>query len=78
MTKRLGRQITHVKLSPEEKVQKYLDWHLPEHYAKLLTYLETMTAKGMEDRKNDDVERVTGRKATSFDEWLQENKHAWD
>ena len=46
----LGRQIVHVKLTPEEIIQLFISQlDLPEHYAKLLTSLEASAAKSGED-----------------------------
>lgn len=42
-----------------------------------LTNLETMAAEGKEAREGDDVELVTGKKPTSFDEFVQKNKQVW-
>ena len=68
----------HVKVSETERVQQYLDKGLPEFYAKFLASLEVGSAGGMEERVNDDVERVTGRPPQKFDDWVQENKAVWE
>ncbi len=74
----LGRPIEHVKLSQEERVRHYVDrFGLPQYLANLLAGLEAKGAKGGEERMNDVVERVTGRKAKTFDEFVRENKGAW-
>ena len=73
----LGREVVHVKLSEEQRVRRYLDVGMPEHYAKMLTYLEVTTANGAEERSNGVVERVTGRPPQKFDAWVEENKAAW-
>ena len=51
---------------------------MPEFYVKFLTSLEVGSAGGMEERVNDDVERVTGRPPQKFDDWVQENKAVWE
>lgn len=73
----LGREILHVKLSEEQKVQRFLDLGMPEHLATFLASLEARSATGMEERSNDAVERVTGRPPMDFDAWVQQNKAAF-
>ncbi|KIW93558.1 uncharacterized protein Z519_06163 [Cladophialophora bantiana CBS 173.52] len=73
----LGRKIDHVRLSAEDNVQRYIEAGCPEHYAALLTLLETMTAQGTEERMNNDVEKVTGRPPITFDDWVQVHKSIW-
>lgn len=74
----LGRDIVHVKLSDEEVVKRYEASGLPEFMAKFLTFLEVETGKGMEERSDDSVERVTGRPALNFNSWVQQNKKKWE
>ncbi|KAJ9642050.1 hypothetical protein H2199_005265 [Coniosporium tulheliwenetii] len=73
----LGREIVHVKLSEEEAAQRYLKLGLPDQFAKFMSYLEAAAARGDEERSNDAVERVSGRPPLKFDEWVQQNKKAW-
>ena len=69
----------HVKLSEQEKVQRFLDQGMPEHMARLLTMLEVKTAEGAESQvvSSDAIEKVTGRRAQTFDEWVGENRGVW-
>jgi hypothetical protein len=76
--KNLGREIVHVKLSEQERIQQYLDKGMPEFYARFLISLEVGTAGGMEERMNDHVEKVTGRPPQGFDDWVQEKKAVWE
>jgi festuclavine dehydrogenase len=78
LSKCLGREIVHVRLSEAERVQQYLSKGLPDFYAGFLTFLEVGSAGGMEERLNDDVEKVTGRPPQKFDDWVQENKAVWE
>jgi hypothetical protein len=78
LTDALGRTIEHVKISEGEKVQRFLDAGFPEHYGKFLAYLEASSAKGIEERMNDVVENVTGRPPQKFDEWVAENRAAFE
>ncbi len=73
----LGREIVHVKVTPEQRLQSLIDNGLPEFFAKYLTHIESLTAQGKEEKVEDTVERVTGRPARSFDEFAQLNKAVW-
>ncbi|KAF2145480.1 uncharacterized protein K452DRAFT_283834 [Aplosporella prunicola CBS 121167] len=77
LTKALGRPITHVKLSPEERKQQLMGFGLEEHFARFLTDLEADAAKGVEAREGDAVLRVTGKKPVTFDEFAEEVREAW-
>ncbi|KAI4765059.1 NAD(P)-binding protein [Aureobasidium sp. EXF-3400] len=78
LSKHLDKQITHVKLSPEQRIKGMKDAGLPEEMAKFLTGLEIMAAEGKETWQGNDVELVTGKKAISFDEFVVANKQAWN
>lgn len=73
----LGREVVHVKLTEEQRTQKFLKFGMPEHYANFLTFLEASAARGEEERMNDAVERVTGRPPQKFDSFVQQNKAVW-
>ncbi|OZJ04494.1 hypothetical protein BZG36_02663 [Bifiguratus adelaidae] len=73
----LGREVVHVKLTDEQRTQRFMSYGLPEHYANFLTSLEVSAASGVEDRMNDAVERVTGRPSQKFDVFAQQHKTAW-
>lgn len=73
----MGREIVHVKLTQEERVVSYIGQGLPEYYAKFMTFLETGTATGMEERTSDAVEQVTGQPGQTFDAFAKENQAAW-
>ncbi|OQU98159.1 hypothetical protein CLAIMM_03983 [Cladophialophora immunda] len=73
----LGRKIEHVRLSAEDNIQRYIKAGFAEQYARLLTWLETMTAQGAEERMNKDVETVTGRPPMKFDNWVELHKDVW-
>jgi festuclavine dehydrogenase len=78
LSKHLGREITHVKLSPEQRIQGMMSAGLPEAMAKFLTGLEKMAAEGGETWQGNDIELVTGKKAISFDEFVVANRQAWN
>jgi festuclavine dehydrogenase len=78
LSKHLGRGITHVKLSPEQRTQGMMSAGVPEPMAKFLTGLEEMAAEGGETWQGNDIELVTGKKAISFDEFVVANKQVWN
>jgi festuclavine dehydrogenase len=78
LSKHLGREITHVKLSPEQRTQGMMSAGVPEPMAKFLTGLEEMAAEGGETWQGNDIELVTGKKAISFDEFVVANKQVWN
>lgn len=73
----LGREVLHIKLSEEERVQSFQSMGVPEHLAKYLALIETQSAGGSEERLNDLVENKTGRPPLTFDAWVQQNKATW-
>lgn len=73
----LGREVVHVKLSEEERVQMFQSEGLPESVAKFLTWIEIQCAGGSEERLDDSVEKVTGQPPQMFDAWVQQNKSTW-
>lgn len=77
LSSHLGREITHVNLTGEQRIQRLMSVGLPEHYAKFLTFLEVSAGNGDENRMNDAAERVTGRPPQTFDEFAQQCK-AWE
>lgn len=77
LSKALGREIVHVKLSEQENMQQYMKVGFTPQAAGFMTWLESVTAKGGEDMTNDVVLRVTGRPPKTLDEYIQENKTAW-
>ncbi|KAG9565799.1 NAD(P)-binding protein, partial [Aureobasidium melanogenum] len=77
LSKHLGRQITHVNLSPDQRAQGLMGAGLPEGIARFLTSVETKAAEGAESWTGNDVELVTGKRATSFDEFVEMNKKNW-
>jgi hypothetical protein len=54
-----------------------MDAGISRYMAGFLTGLETMAARGGEGWEGNDVEIVSGRKAVSFDVFVDENKKVW-
>jgi hypothetical protein len=73
LTKFLGRNIQHVRLSPEEVVKVYMNAYFPERAAKYMSFLETETARGAEAiLESDAVKVASGGFGLTFDEWMEE------
>lgn len=74
----LGREITHKSVSPEELRRRFVDVEgMPEDRAKLMVWLYEQTATGGEAKMNDHVERITGRKPMSLEQWATVNREAF-
>ncbi|KAJ6558113.1 hypothetical protein B0H19DRAFT_1149970 [Mycena capillaripes] len=78
LSEALGRKITHVRLTEEETLKRYQSLGMSEADAKFMTWLETNTAAGAEERMDDAVERITGRLPMTFDTWAEANKKCWE
>lgn len=76
----LSREVKHVKLSGEERKRKFKEVvpGMPEHIVGFLTWLEEGAKGGMEERMNQVVEELTGRKPMGFEEFARENKGVWE
>lgn len=73
----MGREIVNVKLTGDQRIQKYIEHGMPEEHARFLTFLELQSADGKEEKTNDVVEQVSGRPGQTFDAFAEENKAAW-
>ena len=73
----LGREIVHVKLTLEQRIQSFISHGLPDHFAKFIASIEVSAANGSEEIMNDLVEQVTGRPPQNFDAFVQEHKAVW-
>ncbi len=77
LSKGLGREIKHVKLTQKESEMRYHeDLGMPEHFAKFMAGLEARTADGAEEVifEAGTVGKVTGKRAMRFEEWVEENR----
>lgn len=73
-----GKKIVHEDVSAEELATRLSrDVGLPDEYAKGLAALDVMINRGGEERTNDVVLKVTGKKPRTFREFVEENKQAW-
>ncbi|KAJ2904423.1 nucleoside-diphosphate-sugar epimerase family protein [Zalerion maritima] len=75
----LGRKITHVNLTPEERT-KHLAEQLgyPAPYAGFLAMLEKLAAQGVENYLDDTVLKITGRPPMSIETFAQKHKAIWE
>lgn len=51
---------------------------IPEDYANVLAQMETKIKEGSEERVNDTVFEVTGRKPISFKDFIAKNRAVWE
>jgi festuclavine dehydrogenase len=77
LSKCLGREVVHVKLS-EESAAQYMKSGMPEGFSKFMANIEVQTKHGLEAGLYNTVEKVTGRSGLTFDEWALENKERWN
>jgi uncharacterized protein YbjT (DUF2867 family) len=73
----LGRKIVHADLSASALEQRLVGFGFPAALAQLLCQMETKVRQGSEDRTNDVVTQLTGRKPKTLREYVEENKAAW-
>jgi uncharacterized protein YbjT (DUF2867 family) len=73
----IGRQIKYVNIPPEAAKQSLLSAGLPEWRADAVLGLMTGTRNGWMAGVSDDVRKVTGRPAKSFEQWAKENAAAF-
>jgi festuclavine dehydrogenase len=71
LTKKLGREITHVKLTEDELADAMANFGIPGDYARLLAQLDTAIKNGEEERLNTVILDVTGREPTRFQEFVE-------
>ncbi|KAJ4338845.1 hypothetical protein N0V95_007943 [Ascochyta clinopodiicola] len=77
LSKALGKDIEHVKLSEQERVEVLVQAGLSAYYARFFTNVETKAAEGIEAALNAVVEDVTGHAAKSLDVFIEENRAMW-
>ncbi|GGN80124.1 NmrA family transcriptional regulator [Streptomyces albiflavescens] len=73
-----GQSVTHQDLDPEAWIGGAVAAGIvPAGYAVMLRWLTGTIITGHGSTPNDDIEKVTGQKATTFHEFAQRNAHAW-
>ena len=73
----IGRKIECVQMSQEELAHWLSSRGLPEGIANMLAALDIGIHNGIENRLNDTVEKVTGKKPMTFREYAEKNKAVW-
>ncbi|KAF4630573.1 hypothetical protein G7Y89_g7562 [Cudoniella acicularis] len=61
LTEKLGRKITHVKITEEQLAESMREFGIPKDYVRMLAQLDTWIKGGGEEGVNDVVAKVTGR-----------------
>lgn len=78
LSQELGRKITYTEVSPGKALYYWTHIRgLEEEYSKVMNMLYRLTRMGMAKTVTDDFEKITGRKARSFQEFVRENKESW-
>jgi len=80
LTNALGRKISHVRISEDEVAAQLYAVGIPDDYSRVLAQLDTYIAEGKEEIMNDVVEKVTGERPVSFEEFVLEavGRGVWD
>ena len=77
LTKTLGREIRYVNLSPEQLKPAMLSAGVPEWTTDAILDLQRLYREGKAATATDDVERILGRKPTSYADFLKDYKSAF-
>jgi uncharacterized protein YbjT (DUF2867 family) len=77
ISRSIGKKVTHVNVSEEDYRKGVLAAGIPPAYADALVDLQRYYVSGAGSRVTPDVQRVTGRKPISFDQFARENASAW-
>ncbi len=68
---RIGRSIRHCRLSVLELAARYATFGIPEAYALTLARMDEAICQGAEDRTTEEVQRITGRPARTFADFVE-------
>ncbi|KAK0431297.1 hypothetical protein EV421DRAFT_1854495 [Armillaria borealis] len=74
-TEVLGRKITHTRITIEELKKRYLAFGLPEDYAEMLSSLDDLNAKGVEEKIFVAAKKVTGKR--TLKSFVEANKDSF-
>lgn len=72
-----GREIQHRRLSEPQMAERFVTFGVPEGFASGLAAMDTAIAAGAEDRTTENVAKVTGRPAGTFQGFVARNAGAW-
>lgn len=74
----IGKKVVHVNLTVEELAEHHVkNSGIGEGYAQVLASMDIPIKNGSEEKLNDVVLTVTGRKPKTFKEFAEENKSIW-
>jgi predicted phage-related endonuclease len=73
----LGREIKHVKLDEQGRIDSLVQAGVSDYFAKFMTRLELLASNNFEKATGDVVQRLTGHPPKSFKEFAEANKSAW-
>jgi uncharacterized protein YbjT (DUF2867 family) len=74
----IGRPVVHNDIDPDVWINGAVDaGFVPADYAIMLRWLTGTIISGNGSQPNDDIQKVTGRPATSFEEFARRNAAAW-
>lgn len=74
----IGRPVTHNDIDPEAWIGGAVRaGYVPADYAPMLRWLTGSIIAGRGSRPNGDIERITGRPATPFEDFARRNAAAW-
>lgn len=71
---RIGRPVSHRRLSVDELAARYAAFGIPQAHALTLARMDEAIAHGAEDRITPEVERITGRPAKTFAGFLDSQR----
>ena len=77
LSETIGREVRFINLPPEQFKQAVLSAGVPEWNANALVDLQRLYREGKAAAVTQDVEKVTGRKPTTFREFLQDHRSAF-
>ena len=67
-----------MKITEAQSLAGLMAFGIPEEYAKELAGMERLIKDGKEERVNDVVEVVTGKKPIGLKEFVARNRGAWE
>ena len=72
-----GRDIQHRRLTEQQMMDRFVSFGVPAGFASGLAAMDSAIATGAEDRTTDNVSKVTGRPAGSFEDFVTRNAPVW-
>jgi festuclavine dehydrogenase len=79
ISSKLGRTITHVKITEQQLAASMKSYGVPDDYADMLAQLDTFVSEGKEEILDDCVEKVTGKKPRTLEAFVDDcvEKKVW-